>query len=345
MDNLPKELIIEIANYTIDIDLPLRRVSKLFNTVLSDISVIDTSINMYKAPFIFVKEYYTMLSSLGVRIFNNNHDTKELKALRSKVEQITEQNKDILQHETYQCVVLGYKVQENSLLGQTPLKTFIRHRKTLNELIKLYWQITVFPNTHNDIYYLIELYKEKEQLLQEMKVYLSYNNLEFFFKYTGGHFDIEITEARFIHIELTKIKNNHFIKKQEILNPFTTFNSIYHEYYSNKLLIETRYFSTNVCGFTNGNDHNMLLALAYIDYHSYNHESINLDLLYNLYDCYTAVVYSNNNEKPLFTLNINTERVDEMPQEVPLRMKIALNYAYNTKTKILPTLSRIQFIF
>ena len=344
MDNLPKELIVEIANYTTDIDLPLRRVSKLFNTTLSHVCVIDTSINLYKAPFIFVKEYYTMLSSLGVRIFSNNHDPKELKALRSKVEQIIQQNKEILHHETYKSAVIGYKVKGNSHLGQKPLKTFIRHRKTLNELIKLYWQITVFPNTHHDIYYLIELYKEKEQLLQEMKVYLSYNNLEFFFKYTGGHFDIEITHSRFIYIELTKIKNNHFIKKREILNPFTTFNSIYDEYHSNKLIIETRFFSTNVYGFTNGSDPNMLLALAYIDYHSYNHDSVNTELLYNLYDCYTTVLYGNS-DKPMFTLNINTERIDEMPQEVMLRMKIAFDYAYNTKTKILPTLSRIQFIF
>ena len=162
MDNLPKELIIEIANYTTDIDLPLRSVSKLFNTTLrNNISVIDTSIDLTKAPFIFVKDYYMMLSSLGVRIFSNDHDPRELKALRSKVEQVIHQNKDILHHESYKSAVIGYKVKGNSHLGQKPLKTFIRHRKTLNELIKLYWQITVFPNTHHDIYYLIELYKEK----------------------------------------------------------------------------------------------------------------------------------------------------------------------------------------
>jgi hypothetical protein len=140
----------------------LKDTSKDFRKTVKSLELY-TSMNFAINSNIFKKKYFEKLSELGVDL-NNRGSENALAKLRKEVQTFLTHNLHKLN------ITIMHDVYVRT--GQSPpfiqdIVSFDDRIAIYNRLIILYLKICNFPNTHNDIYYLMKLYNEKATLCSE----------------------------------------------------------------------------------------------------------------------------------------------------------------------------------
>lgn len=148
----------------------------------------DFSINSTE----FKTQYYTKLGELSVNLQQKGKDD-ELNNLRKKVKKFLIDNFYKLSHDTVMHKLNLSRGQYNVSISIS----FEEQIRIYDELIGLYLQICNFPNTHNDIYYLSELYKEK--------AIICYNIIELGSERSSAKINALFNRTRYIRFELLKM--------------------------------------------------------------------------------------------------------------------------------------------
>jgi hypothetical protein len=372
---LPKDIIIEIAKQTYDITVPLRIVSKYFYNTIQPLTLIKTSINCKNVPFIFVKEYYSTLGSLGVRIFSqpktpnsqlpSDDELDSLFAsalgllhpyiktiyknpitkLRNQVIQIVKNNIDILYHDTYHsCVV-------DVLNDRQTYPDFERHdfRYYIGKKpFKTYNRLRSVINELINLYLIITSYPNMKndvsyliELYQERMYILE--EMDNYLRVNKSIFNLGpymkgSIKNELVHTCFVHIELSKIRNRTEILynqSYRVSNNNFLDNYYKERFYINM-YMETGIPGFFIA-DQNMSLAYAYLDYVIFPE---NLSAINVLYNQYVKTI------DPIIKLtNIAETEILQRTEDVNKNTMIAAQYIQKTKTQVLPTLSCVKFIF